>query len=68
MIKWFSRWWRDGKEALISKQCAELCKWKCSLEKQELKAGSWPEASNKNVVPRSSKSNFGLGVVQTTCV
>lgn len=68
MLKWFLKWWSNGKEALIHEQWAELRMWKCAPEKQELKARSWAEAPHKNVVLRSNNNNFGLGVVQTTCV
>lgn len=68
VIKWFLSWWRNGKEVLIHEQWVALCIWKRALEKQELKAGSRAEASHKNVVLRSNKNNFGLGVVQMTYV
>jgi len=68
VIKWFSRWWKNRKEALIHEQWLELCMWKCALERQELEAGFWPEAPGENVVPRSSKSKFGLGMAQKTCI
>lgn len=54
--------------AVIHEQWVKLCMYKCTLEKQELEAGFWPEASCYSTVPRSSKSNFRLGVSQTTCL